>query len=56
MTIDGTVNKTELSLGILLVINHRRTYLNANTDYILLFFIGGFIIALITIFKKYGLQ
>ena len=51
MTIDGTVNKTAVSLGILLIAGYY-TYINANTDYILLGIFGGIIIALITIFKK----
>ena len=51
MTIDGTVNKTSISLGILLLSAYY-TYTNAILDYIVLGFIGGFIIALVTIFKK----
>ena len=51
MTIDGTVNKTSISLGILLLSAYY-TYTNAILDYILLGFIGGFIVALVTIFKK----
>ena len=51
MTIDGTVNKTSISLGILLLSAYY-TYTNAILDYIVLGFIGGFIVALVTIFKK----
>ena len=51
MTIDGTVNKTSISLGILLISAYY-TYTNAILDYIVLGFIGGFIVALVTIFKK----
>ena len=51
MTIDGTVNKTAISLGILLFSAYY-TYSNAIIDYIVLGFIGGFIVALVTIFKK----
>ena len=51
MTIDGTVNKTAISLGILLFSAYY-TYTNAIMDYIVLGFIGGFIVALVTIFKK----
>ena len=51
MTIDGTVNKTALSLMILLFCAYY-TFSTSNTAFIMLGFIGGFIIALITIFKK----
>ena len=51
MTIDGTVNKTAISLGILLLAAYY-TYSNALLSYILLGFIGGFVLAIITIFKK----
>ena len=51
MTIDGTVNKTTLSLIILLFCAYY-TYSTQNTSFIFLGFIGGFITALITIFKK----
>ena len=51
MTLDGAVNKTAISMGILLLAAHY-TYSNAIIDYIFIGFIGGFIIAIITIFKK----
>ena len=51
MTIDGTVNKTAISMGILLLSAYY-TYSNAIMSYIMIGFIGGFIVALITIFKK----
>ena len=51
MTIDGAVNKTALSLMILLFCAYY-TYSTANTGLIMVGFIGGFITALVTIFKK----
>ena len=51
MTLDGTVNKTAISLCILLLAAYY-TYSNAIMSYIMIGFIGGFILALITIFKK----
>ena len=51
MTIDGTVNKTAISMGILLLSAYY-TYTNAILDYVIIGFIGGFIVALVTIFKK----
>ena len=51
MTLDGAVNKTAISMGILLLSAYY-TYSNAIMSYILIGFIGGFILALITIFKK----
>jgi len=51
MTIDGTVNKTAISLIILLFCAYY-TYSTANTGFIMIGFIGGFITALVTIFKK----
>jgi len=51
MTIDGTVNKTTISLMILLFCAYY-TYSTANTGFVMLGFIGGFITALVTIFKK----
>ena len=51
MTLDGTVNKTAISLGLLMVAAYY-TYANAIMDYILIGFIGGFVVALVTIFKK----
>ena len=51
MTLDGTVNKTAISMGILLLAAYY-TYSNAIMDYIVIGFIGGFILAIVTIFKK----
>ena len=51
MTIDGTVNKTAISMGILLLAAYY-TYSNAIMSFVLVGFIGGFILALLTIFKK----
>ena len=51
MTLDGTVNKTAMSLAILLFAAYY-TYSNAIMDYVLIGLIGGFIVALDTIFKK----
>ena len=51
MTIDGAVNKTAISMGILLLAAYY-TYSNAIIDYVIVGFVGGFIVALVTIFKK----
>ena len=51
MTLDGAVNKTAISMGILLLAAYY-TYTNAIFNYMLIGFIGGFILAIITIFKK----
>ena len=51
MTLEGTVNKTGISLFILLLTS-MYTFSNGNTGYIWVGFIGGFILALTTIFKK----
>ena len=51
MTLEGTVNKTAISMCILLISAYY-TYTNAIMSYIFIGFIGGFILALITIFKK----
>ena len=51
MTLDGAVNKTAISMGLLLLAAYY-TYSNAIMDYILIGFIGGFVVALVTIFKK----
>ena len=51
MTLDGAVNKTAISMGILLLAAYY-TYSNAIMDYILIGFIGGLIVAIVTIFKK----
>ena len=52
MTIDGTVNKTTISLMILLFCAYY-TYSTSNTGFIMIGFIGGFITALVTIFKTH---
>ncbi|MAW20970.1 MAG: hypothetical protein CMD16_01070 [Flavobacteriales bacterium] len=51
MTLDGAVNKTAISMSILLVAAYY-TYSNAIIDYMIIGFIGGFVVALVTIFKK----
>ena len=51
MTLEGAVNKTAISMGILLVAAYY-TYTNAILDYIIIGFVGGLILAIITIFKK----
>ena len=51
MTLEGTVNKTALSLLILLV-SAFYTFDQGNISFIWIGFIAGFILALITIFKK----
>jgi len=51
MTLDGTVNKTAISLLILLG-SAFYTFVNANTNFIWLGIIAGTILALVTIFKK----
>ncbi len=51
MTLDGTVNKTALSMGLLLLAGYY-TYTNQLTQFVWPGFIGGFIVAIITIFKK----
>ena len=51
MTLDGAVNKTAIGLGLLLLSAYY-TYSNAIMSYIMIGFIGGFILALVTIFKK----
>ena len=51
MTIGGTVNKTVLSL-LLLMITASYTFVNESYGLMFFGFIGGFIMALITIFKK----
>ena len=52
MTVDGTVNRVGLSLGILLFFGYL-TFTLEITGLILVGFIGGLILALITIFKKH---
>ena len=51
MTIGGTVNKTAMSL-LLLMATASYTWANPSGGLMILGFIGGFIMALITIFKK----
>ena len=53
MTLEGTVNKTAISLGILMLAAYF-TYTSKDTSYITIGFIGGFVLALITIFKNNG--
>jgi len=51
MTIEGTVNKTAISLLILMLCGYY-TFTNGIVEFMLVGFIGGFILALVTIFKK----
>ena len=51
MTIEGTVNKTAMSL-LLLMATASYTWINPSPGLMILGFIGGLIMALITIFKK----
>ena len=51
MTLEGTVNKTIIALTLLLF-SASYTYSSANTSLIWLGFIAGFILAIVTIFKK----
>ena len=51
MTLNGTVNKVGISLFILIA-SACFTFISSNTSFIWVGFIGGFIAALITIFKK----
>ena len=51
MTLDGAVNKIAISLMILLLCSYY-TYSTSNTAFIMFGFVGGLIMALITIFKK----
>ena len=51
MTLDGTVNKTAISLLILMACAFY-TFQTKNTDFIWIGFIGGFIAAIVTVFKK----
>ena len=51
MTLEGTINKTALGLLILSSTAYY-TFINQITSLIFIGFIGGFILALITIFKK----
>ncbi len=52
MTVDGTVNKVAISLIILLACGYL-TYSLEMTGFIFLGFIGGLIVALVTVFKKH---
>jgi uncharacterized YccA/Bax inhibitor family protein len=52
MTLNGTVNKVTISLSILMICGYF-TYSMEITAFILVGFLGGFIIALATIFKKH---
>ena len=51
MTIEGTVNKTAMSL-LLLMATSSYTWMNPSLGLMMLGFIGGFIMAIVTIFKK----
>ncbi len=51
MTIEGTVNKTAMSL-LLLLATASYTWMNQSHGLMMLGFIGGFIMAIVTIFKK----
>ena len=51
MTISGTVNKTAMSL-LLLMATASYTWMNNSPGLMILGFIGGFIMALVTMFKK----
>jgi uncharacterized YccA/Bax inhibitor family protein len=51
MTIEGTVNKTAMSL-LLLMVTASYTWMNPSPGLMMFGFIGGFIMAIITIFKK----
>jgi len=51
MTIEGTINKTAMSL-LLLMATASYTWMNPSPGLMILGFIGGFIMAIITIFKK----
>jgi uncharacterized YccA/Bax inhibitor family protein len=51
MTVDGAVDKTAISIVILLLAAYY-TYINGIVSFVFVGFIGGFIVALITIFKK----
>jgi len=54
MTLDGTVNKTSISLLILLIFSYYTFSMPIETTYPFIWggFIGGLIVAIITIFKK----
>ena len=52
MTLEGSVNKSGMSLLILMVTAFY-TFQTQNLDFIWIGFIGGFILAIVTIFKKH---
>tara|TARA_Y100000814_G_scaffold276896_1_gene237464 strand:- start:186 stop:926 length:741 start_codon:yes stop_codon:yes gene_type:complete len=52
MTLEGAVNKTIISL-LLLVSSGYYTFTNEITSFVFIGFIGGFITAMVTIFKKH---
>ena len=51
MTLEGTVNKTIIAL-LLLFFSASYSYSNANTSFVWMGFIIGFVLAIVTIFKK----
>ena len=51
MTLEGTVNKTIIAL-LLLFLSASYSYSNANTSFVWMGFIIGFVLAIVTIFKK----
>ena len=51
MTIEGTVNKTSISL-LLLILSASYTWINPSPGLMMLGVIGGFILALVTIFRS----
>ena len=51
MTLEGTVNKTIIAL-LLLFFSAIYSYSNANTSFVWMGFIIGFVLAIVTIFKK----
>ena len=52
MTLEGTINKTSLSL-LVLIITASYTWSNMNPGLMMLGAIGGFIVAIVTVFKKH---
>ena len=53
MTIEGTINKTAMSL-LLLMATASYSWLNPSPGLMMLGFIGGFILAIVTILKRHG--
>ncbi|MDC1025004.1 Bax inhibitor-1/YccA family protein [Flavobacteriales bacterium] len=51
MTLDGTINKTTISICLLMTSAYF-TYTNGILDYIIIGFVFGFVLAIVTIFKK----